>query len=113
MEFMITRTSVWFDDKPCDEAYEKDCMRKDVRTLKSFEEYDNKFKDNFHDRGVNHKINKDGYIEREFEDKAWFIEINSLEDLLEFENKFGPIIVSTSWTNYEYMMIEIYDDYRE
>ena len=110
---MIERTSNWFDHRPCDEAYEKDYMRKDVRTLNSFEEYDNKFKDNFHDIGVNHKINKDGYIEREFEDKTWFIEIDSLEDLLNLQNKYGQIIVSRSWKNYEYMMIEIYDDYRE
>ena len=42
MEFMITRASDWANVKPCDEAYEKNYMRKDVRTLKSFEEYDNR-----------------------------------------------------------------------
>ena len=40
MEFMVTRTSDWSYSKPCDEAYQKDYMRKDIRTLKSFEEYD-------------------------------------------------------------------------
>lgn len=114
MEFMIARTSTWLDDNtPCDEAYEKDYMRKDVRTLKSFEEYDNKFKDNFLDKGSNHRINEDGYIEREFKDKAWFIKIDNLEDLLNLQNKYGKIIIYRSWRNYEYMMIEIYDDYRE
>lgn len=113
MEFMITRTSNWSTVRPCDEAYEKVYSRKDIRTLKSFEEYDNKFRDNFLDNGSNHRINEDGYIEREFEDKAWFIKINSLEDLLNLQNKYGQIIVGQSWNNYEYMMIEIYDGYRE
>ena len=40
MEFMVTRTSDWANVKPCDEAYEKNYMRKDVRTINSFEEYD-------------------------------------------------------------------------
>ena len=51
MEFMVTRTSGWSYSKPCDEAYEKNYMRKDIRTLKSFEEYDNRFRDNFLDTG--------------------------------------------------------------
>lgn len=113
MEFMITRTSTWSEYRPCDEAYEKDYMRKDVRTFKSFEEYDNKFTDNFLDSGSNHRINEYGYIEREFEDKAWFIEIDNLRDLLNLKNKYGDVILCESWESDDYMMIEIYDDYRE
>ncbi|WP_114752280.1 hypothetical protein [Pleomorphovibrio marinus] len=41
------------------------------------------------------------YIEGEPE-----IEINSLEDLIEFSNKFGELIISDGY-------IEIYDNYRE
>ena len=113
MEFMIARTSGWSDDKPCDEAYAKNYMRKDVRTLKSFEEYDNRFRDNFLDTGINHKINDDGYIEREFEDKAWFVKIDTLEELLEFTNKYGEIVFGKAYDNDEMNRIEIYDDYRE
>ena len=61
MEFMITRASDWANGKPCDEAYAKNYMWKDIRTLKSLEEYDNRFRDNFLDTGINHKINDDGY----------------------------------------------------
>lgn len=112
MEFRIMRTSNPID-RPCEEAYEKEFMRKDVRRLRSFEEYDNnnKIYGKFTDRGVNHRINEDGFIEREFKDKAWFVEINNLEDLLNIENQYGPIIVSRKRSNH--MMIEIYDDQRE
>ena len=113
MEFMITRASDWANVKPCDEAYAKNYMRKDIRTLKSFEEYDNRFRDNFLDTGINHKINDDGYIEREFEDEGWFVEIDTLEELLEFTNKYGDIVFGKTYRNYEMNGIEIYDDYRE
>ena len=113
MEFMVTRTSGWSDGKPCNEAYAKNYMRKDIRTLKSFEEYDNRFRDNFLDTGINHKINDDGYIEREFEDEGWFVEIDTLEELLEFTNKYGDIVFGKTYRNYEMNGIEIYDDYRE
>ena len=113
MEFMITRASCWDNVKPCNEAYAKNYMWKDIRTLKSFEEYDNRFRDNFLDTGINHKINDDGYIEREFEDEGWFIKIDTLEELLEFTNKYGDIVFGKTYRNYEMNGIEIYDDYRE
>ena len=113
MEFLVTRTSDWSYSKPCDEAYEKNYMRKDVRTINSFEEYDNRFKDNFLDTGINHKINDSGYIEREFEDEAWFVKIDTLEELLEFTNKYGEIVFGKAYDNDEMNRIEIYDDYRE
>ena len=113
MEFMITRASDWDNVKPCNEAYQKNYMRKDIRTLKSFEEYDNRFRDNFLDTGINHKINDDGYIEREFEDEGWFVKIDTLEELLEFTNKYGEIVFGKAYDNDEMNRIEIYDDYRE
>src|SRR5699024_7686161 len=112
-ECLVTRTSDWSYSKPCDEAYAKNYMRKDIRRLKSFEEYNNRFKDNLIDTGINHKINNDGYIEREYEDKSWFIKIDTLEDLLEFTSKYGEIVFGKVYDNYEMNGIEIYDDYRE
>lgn len=43
----------------------------------------------------------------------WYIKINTLEELLAFENKYGNLIISKNWDNQEEMQIEIYDDYRE
>ena len=44
---------------------------------------------------------------------GWYIKINTLEELLAFENKYGALIISKDWDNQEEMQIEIYDDYRE
>lgn len=113
MEFMISRTSMWSDERPCEEAYMKKFKYKDIRLLKTFEEYDKKFKEKFTDKGTNHRVNKWGYIEREFEDKGWFIKIDTLEELLEFTNKYGKIILDKSFLNHDIYSIEIYDFFRE
>ena len=39
-------------------------------------------------------------------DGRWELELNSLEDLMAFTKKYGPLVVSDKY-------IEIYDDYRE
>lgn len=44
---------------------------------------------------------------------GWYIKINTLEELIAFENKYGSLIISKDWDNQEEMQIEIYDDYRE
>lgn len=71
MEFRVTRSSQFFDEKPRNvkELYKK----------------------------------SDG----------WYIKINTLEELIAFENKYGSLIISKNYDNQEEMQIEIYDDYRE
>lgn len=71
MEFRVTRSSQFFDEKP--------------RNVK-----------NIYEKG-------DG----------WYIKINTLEELIAFENKYGSLIIEKNWDNQEEMQIEIYDDYRE
>ncbi len=44
---------------------------------------------------------------------GWYIKINTLEELIAFENKYGSLIISKVWDNGKEMQIEIYDDYRE
>ena len=45
--------------------------------------------------------------------KNWYIKIGTLEDLIDFYNKYGDLIISGNWDNKKEMQIEIYDDYRE
>ena len=71
MEFRVTRSSQFIDEKP--------------RNVK-----------NIYEKG-------DG----------WYIKINTLEELIAFENKYGALIISKDWDTQEEMQIEIYDDYRE
>ena len=113
MEFMVSRTSTWNEGKPCDEAYWKSFDRLDVRTLGSFEEFDNKFFQNFTDRGRDHTINERGFIQRSFDDEGWFVVIRDLEELIAFKDKYGDIIIGDSIWNKNITEIEIYDGYRE
>ena len=65
--------------------------------------------------GVNHKTSK-GRIQREFPNGAegHFIEINSIEELLEFQKKVGnELIITSAIDNESIPAIEIYNNYRE
>lgn len=42
MEFEIDRTSIWNDEKPCEEAYKKQIIRIDERGFETFEEHNEK-----------------------------------------------------------------------
>lgn len=112
MKFQVSRTSVW-GGRPCEEAYQDEITRFDIRTFGSFEEYDKKFTDNWTDKGTNHRINESGRIQREFEETEWFIDINSLEELIDFKKKYGQIVIENSYENPNITQIEIYDTYRE
>lgn len=118
MEFEISRTSLW-ETKPCEEAYEKEIIRIDERGFNNFDEYKERLHEKWEDEGFNHKIipanNKFNHqhIYREFNDKIWCIKINSLEKLLELQDKYGNIILGRCWKNNSIRSLEIYDDYRE
>ena len=71
MEFRITRTSQWDDEKP-----------KEVKGI----------------------YKKDGY---------WYVKIDTLEELIDFYNQYGDLIIQQDWHNKKEMRIEIYDNYRE
>lgn len=66
MEFVVTRTSIWGDKKPCEEAYQVG--------------------------------------------ELWKVNIESLEELIKFKEKYGEIILTD---DYDTPSIEIYDYYRE
>lgn len=67
MKFIVTRTSQWDDEKPCENAK------------------------------LNNEVNL-------WDDKQWYIEINTIEELMAFKREVGvPIIIRDN-------SIEIYDD---
>lgn len=119
MEFEITRTSTWRYKKPCEEAYIKEIIEIDERGFETFEEFEDRLKEKWVDKGFNHKIveaNKKfdtPHIYREFNKEIWCIKVNSLEELIDFKNKHGDLILSESFFNDKVNSIEIYDDYRE
>lgn len=119
MEFEIKRTSTWSDKKPCNEAYKKQIIRIDERGFKDFNEFKERLKENWEDKGFNHKIIPANdyinhkHIYREFNDKIWCIKINSLEELLQLQDKYGSIILTKCFKNDNIRSLEIYDDWRE
>jgi hypothetical protein len=44
---------------------------------------------------------------------VWSVEINNLDELMEFCNKYGDVVIKNCMWNKTYKEIEIYDDYRE
>ena len=52
------------------------------------------------------------YINSQIED-CWGIEINTLEELMEFQKDVGSDLILITYAHSEIPEIEIYDDYRE
>lgn len=117
MIFQVTRTSVWSDVKPYEKCIPITLTHIDRRTFKSPEEYDARFatqSGSWLSRGSNHRITEYD-IARDLEPcQRWGIEINSLEELINFKKEVGTdLIITTSYVDGQTPEIEIYDDYRE
>lgn len=114
MKFIIERTSIWDNYvQPIETAYLSTVNYYNVRTLRSFEAFDKKFgssEGNFTDKGYDHKINEEGYIQRTEKRQRWCIDIDDLEQLAELV-KNNRIVIENR--DYETPVIEIYDEHRE
>lgn len=117
MKFIVSRTSKWNDDAPCEGAIRFNLPYVQTnRQCHTFEEYDKFSFDGrkWTDNGENHRINNDGFIERTMYKSVWCIEINSLEELLKFQSEcVSELIIYPNWLNSNYYEIEIYDSFRE
>ena len=120
MTFIVERASRYGCDgeqTPCDGAYLGSIIRVETRTLHTPEEFDDKFS-KFEGKwisiGTNHRINKNGWITRDRGTvMVWFIEINTIDELIEFCNKNGDVVIEDCAWNTSYKKILIYDDYIE
>lgn len=115
MKFMVTRTSLLGREKcPVEGAKRERFVRIDERTANDPKKIPaHKGTDgDWYEKGSNHRVEK-GHIKRDFEDEAWFVELGSLEDLLNFVDKNGEVVVGWSMWNSGIRSLEIYDDYRE
>ncbi|MDU0882045.1 MAG: hypothetical protein E7B02_10770 [Streptococcus salivarius] len=117
MEFLLTSTSGEVE-KQIPNTTIKKYTKREVRTCSTFEEFDKRFSRGegaWLSKGVNHKTSK-GRIQREFPNGAegHFIEINSIEELLELQKEVRSDLIITSATDNESIpAIEIYNYYRE
>jgi len=113
MKYIIERTSKSSKKLPCEEAYIDTYIRIDERTIDDPKKLNGMFdRNNWYKLGKNHRV-EDGHIKRDFKIKAYFIDINSLEELNKLSNKYGELIISSSFDNENIPSIEIYDTYRE
>jgi hypothetical protein len=101
MEFIIRRPSVDEDEQPIPGAKRKTVPLVDMRTFKTFEEYNNhdyiqsRWPGKWTDRGTNHKIINGG-IYREIGSKdIWVMELNRLDDLLAIIEDYGDVTVES------------------
>lgn len=117
MKFLTRRTTEYFDIKPCEEAIEGTYTHVDIRMvddpakIPAEKGTDWWYKDKDF---TNHRV-ENGQIKRDRILKGWFVEINTLEELVEFTKKYdGDVIISTNnENNPEFYELEIYDNYRE
>lgn len=118
MKFIVERASLWDDTiSPCEEATRDSIIRVETRTLRSPEEFNakcSKYEGEWFSVGTNHRINKNGWITRDREMiDVWSIEINSIDELIKFYEKYGDIVIRDCVYNRAYKEILIYDDYIE
>jgi len=125
MKFIVDRTSLYGnEDKPCEGAFRGKVLFVDERTVDNTSKIPTYRGESewWYRKGMNHRV-ENGCIKRDFEKEVWFIEIDSLEDLMRFVEKHGRIVIDY-WTFYEnffvdyklktpYFRIEIYDAWRE
>lgn len=118
MKFSISKTSMWSDEvSPCEDAKQETIDRIEVRTLPSFDSFDDKFglmEGPWLSKGIDHKINDRGYVQRTHVNdlKVWTMELKTLEDLMSFYADHGSLIIEEC-PDGKMPHIEIYDDYRE
>lgn len=108
MKFIVSRTSILNDAKPCDNANYEEVAWIDRRIVSRPEDlaYDSH---TWLLEGSNHRVEND-MITRDLKAYAWTIEIT---DIIEFSKQYGEIIITAIPRNYYLPKIEIYDDYRE
>lgn len=116
MDFIITKTSDYFNEEPpCEGALKKPFPVIHVRTCNE-EEFNRKFSEReglWRSKGTNHTVTNEGYIQRQEPDKErWCVTINSLDELMAFYETHGQIIIGSDYQSHT-PSIEIYNDYRE
>lgn len=125
MKFIISRTSVWdygeWKDIECKEAKRilQPLTYLDYRSVKTLKEAKQEryshWANDWFKHGENHREEK-GMVVRDLIKRDHYrreVEINSLEELIKFKEKYGEIIITTgSYEEYPHQ-IEIYDGYRE
>src|SRR3989337_1023677 len=100
MKFIISTKRVHLTEtvKPCDEAKEMELTPLDFRDVKTLEEAKGKiWYKNWIEGGENHR-EENGMVVSDKKAKVsqWVADINTLEELLAFQSRYGDIVISDS-----------------
>jgi len=110
MKFVVSNTESRWDEekKPCRGAVKEKYTRIDERTT-----YDPALVPAakgesawWYEEGTNHRVERNR-IMRDFDDETWFIELNTLEELLELAEVYGFITIHQCYNNHALTEIEI------
>jgi hypothetical protein len=113
MKMLCTRTSEWHDKSPCEEAELYSYVYVDRRATDDPDQLSGG-RDFWFARGRNHRV-ENGHLARDLHDvNEWTVDIESLEDLLNFCSKHGELVIKEDTSDVgPVFAMEIYDDYRE
>ncbi|RJQ22813.1 MAG: hypothetical protein C4560_01865 [Nitrospiraceae bacterium] len=100
MKFVASRTTVSLrgNKKPCDEAREDELTPLDFRTVKTLEAAKKKvWYKMWLEGGANHR-EEGGVIvcDKKEKEKQWVVDIETLEELINFQNRYGAIVIMDS-----------------
>lgn len=116
MKYIVERTGYVREKQPCEEAYQ-DVHYVVERFKWAQDDFSLKHQNlnrKWQDVETAYQITKEGQIvKRIAQEERWTIELNSLEDLMRFIDKYGQVVINTGQGTTESPVIEIYDDWRE
>jgi hypothetical protein len=107
-EFIVTRTSQNDHDPPCKEATRREVdawMYWSFKTVAAAKRH--------HPEIEFVKVKGVAGVRSRQTVTAWFLTLDSLDDLLAFIGRYGRVVVGSWWRDYDRLCIEIYDDWRE
>jgi len=120
MRFIVTRTSTWSDNRPCDEAVPVTLEWWDCRTFKTEQEHDNRLAltdGPWRSKGSEHGAWEEGIRRRLDDRQAWAVDLPDLAALMAFAAKHGQLVIEGPRPHEHgdtaLPSIEIYDGYRE
>ena len=73
----------------------------------------NSWKDNVRNKRPCKEAYKAKYTKDEKEVETWFVDIDTLEQLMTFHKKYGDLVIESPWCKSYMPAIEIYDERRE
>ncbi len=113
MRFRVTRASNISSSKsPCEGAFKEERSYTDTRNVDSPDKLGKISRKWWFRMGRNHRV-ENGEIKRDFDVIEWFVDISSLDSLIEFIDKHGDIVITPVGATDEVYNLEIYDDFRE